>query len=732
MYVLLSAGLPDTAAALRTGMETLGWGLREGGAPDLIFLQPEEVRSHRAAHPHAVIVAIGASLSALEDGADEVLDWPDHVPDLPARLRVLARWTQRAAAARDRARGIADAASEGICVFADDRILYVNEVLSRINGLTPDQMEGRSFTEFISSEERERAAARLIQGELRAEIEFTRRDGVVMPIDVRIRDGFWDGRPARIATIRDLSGQKSREAADAQRDAQHREELQTQLRAIEESNARFSLVARATNDVLYDWDVRTGHILWNNALHTVLRFEGDPSAAGIQWWVTQMHPDDSERVSASLDRAMLTGAEGWSESYRFAMGNGTWLDIIDRGIFMRDAAGQCLRMIGAMMDITSRKQLQTRLVLADRLASVGTLAAGVAHELNNPLTWVLANVRLVQESVGHSLPEPARRALENAAQGAERMRLIVADLKVFSGNERHAVVPVDVRATLQSALSIVGGDLRARARLEHSDTTVGPLLVRGNEARLAQVLLNLLVNAVQAIEPGQPERNCVTVTVRTLGGRIAIDVSDTGCGIPWASRGRIFDPFYTTKPPGEGTGLGLSIGLQLVQEMGGSIALVPKPGRGTCFRVLLPACASPVATKPGPVSLAPVAGPTPARVLVVDDEEMIVEMLSQILTPEFDVVGEHRSTQALALLEQGERFDAILCDVMMPALNGMDLYRAVQALSPHQASRFIFVTGGVSNAHVQDFLAETGRPCVEKPFDLHTLREKVRKAANRK
>lgn len=739
-----SSGGRSDLSVLSEVLREIGCEIVDGSPTDLVFAPQREIAAARAAHPHAVIVMLApdrAAVEAMGDDADDALFWPwaRDASALRARLRVLIRWAARAADACEaasanemRARSIAAAASEGIVIYDDTRILYVNEALSGMIGRPLSEMEGRSFADFASDAEIALATERLRAG-LRAEVDFTHADGSPLPIEITIRDGFWDGRTVGVATIRDLRPERASEAADAVREAKHTAELAAQLHALEESNELFRLVARATNDVLYDWDVKTGATVWNDALRTVLRYTGEPDAAGIQWWATQIHPDDRERVSTSLDAAMKRSDEGWSDSYRFATSDGSWLDLIDRGIFMRDASGQCTRMIGAMMDVTGRKQLQTRLVLADRLASVGTMAAGVAHELNNPLTWVLANIRLVQETV-KDLPEAAARALEHAAQGADRMRSIISDLQVFSRNEARSVAPIDLRATLASAISIVGSSLRARARLEQIDKTVGPLYVLANEARLAQVLLNLLVNAVQAIEPGQPDRNRVTVSVSFVPGTIpsrsvAIEVDDTGSGIPAAVLARIFDPFFTTKPPGEGTGLGLSIGLQLVQELGGEITVPSRPGRGTRFRVVLPLTESRPELPRSAATTPPVPSVAPARVLVVDDEEMIVEMIGQILAPEFEVVGEFRSARALDRLRNGERFDAMLCDMMMPELNGMELYREALAICPEQARRFIFVTGGISNPQVHDFLVETGRRCIEKPFDLHSLRATVRKVA---
>lgn len=739
-------GVPDLEPVV-AGLEALGWDVTGDQPPDLVFAVPSEVRAARAEHPHAVLVVLlppGSPFDAVRDEADDAMLWPRPAGDrrggrdesLAARLRVLTRWATRAANARaatnataERSRSIAAAACEGIVVHDATHILYANDSLGEMLGYPPARLEGSPFTDFASAEQVASAAEQFADGRQRAEVEFTRADGTPLPVELTIRPGTWEGRDVTIVTLRDLRQQRAREAEDERKEASHRAALAEQLRAIEESNARFRAVARATNDALYDWDIQTGAIVWNDALHTVLRYTGDAEAAGIQWWMAQVHPDDSDRVAASLDKAMSGGAEGWSDNYRFSTPDGGELHIIDRGVFIRDASGRAVRMIGAMMDVTGRKQLQTRLVLADRLAGVGTMAAGVAHELNNPLTWVLANVRLVQESMADALPEPARRALDNAARGAERMRSIVADLKVFSRNEVHAA-PVDLRQVLGSALSIVAGDLRAKAQLEQVDTTSGPLHVLANEARVAQVLLNLLVNAVQAIEPGHPERNRVSIHLGHPGGNlrvVAIDVDDTGAGIPPAVRARIFDPFFTTKPPGEGTGLGLSIGLQLVQEMGGEIQVVPRAGRGTRFRVTLPLTDVRPAGGRLHTPPAPTRSAVPARVLIVDDEAMIVEMLEQVLSPEFEVIGESDSRRALARIESGERFDAMLCDVMMPGVDGMELYTATLSIAPEQAARFVFVTGGVSNPDVHAFLEDTGRVCVEKPFDLHGLRATVRK-----
>lgn len=740
-----------------TARDSLEAVLREPA--DLLIVPPNDVEIARRIWPHATITAWVEGVpdplaqTALLAGGDAILSLGAADLTLQAALVVRAALSnaqrqRRAPGERtvgeveparavvamseaERVQSFESAVAEGIVVLQQDRILYANKAVARIIGVPVEAIEGRLVSDFVTLAEREQAEARMTGPDLRAELEFTHRDGSPRPVEVEVREGTWNGQTVSIATVRDLGAKRAWEAEENRRETEYRRQLEAQLRTIEESNARFELVARATNDVLYDWDVRTGTILWNDAVKHVLGFEGDLGNASMHWWTTRIHPDDIERVSTSLDSAMLSGHEAWTESYRFLPDTGAALDVIDRGIFVRSADGQCVRMIGAMTDVTKRKQLQTRLVLADRLAGIGTMAAGVAHELNNPLTWVLANIRLIEESVGHTLPPPVLRALDHAAQGAERMRSIISDLKVFSRNEPEAVRPVDVRATLHSALTMVRSDLDAVAELEHVDETVGSLLVLANEARLAQVFLNLLVNAVQSIPAGQPESNRVLVTVRATMDKVYIEVEDTGVGIPPGLRSQIFDAFFTTKPAGSGTGLGLSIGLQLAQAMGGDIELQSRSGRGSCFQVSLPR----VATAPPPtqaVTLPPRNdAPTRLRVLVVDDEPMIVAMITETLQAEFDVYGDSSSSAALARLQAGERFDAVLCDVMMPELNGMELYREARQIDKDQAQRFIFVTGGVAVPQVHNFLAETGNPCVQKPFDLHTLRSTVRRTAVR-
>ena len=298
------------------------------------------------------------------------------------------------------------------------------------------------------------------------------------------------------------------------------------------------------------------------------------------------------------------------------------------------------------------------------------------------------------------------------------MRTIVRDLKTFSRVDSADNADVDVRQVLESTLNLAATEIRHRARLVKQFGEVPP--VRANESRLGQVFLNLLVNAAQAIPGGTPERHEIRVATRVgSGNRVVVEVADTGMGIAAKHLPRLFDPFFTTKEPGVGTGLGLSICHSLVAALGGEIHVESEPGKGSTFRVLLPAslpakpAAEPPAPPPAPV---PSAAEKRGRLLVVDDEPLVCTALGRTLRPHHDVTLSTRAQEALERIEAGERFDVVFCDLMMPGMSGMDFYSALKERYPEQARRVVFLTGGAVTQQARAFLESVTSPYVEKPF----------------
>jgi CheY-like chemotaxis protein len=365
-----------------------------------------------------------------------------------------------------------------------------------------------------------------------------------------------------------------------------------------------------------------------------------------------------------------------------------------------------------------------QLMLADRMASVGTLAAGVAHEINNPLAAVIANLDMAEQDLvalgtRTSLPPDLIEEIRDARMSADRVREIVRDLKVFSRAQEDRHGAVDVEKVLDSTLRMAHNEIRHRARVVKQYKRISR--VDANEGRLGQVFLNLIVNAVQAIPEGNFEDNQITVTTGMDGENVVITIADTGCGIPAEVQRRLFTPFFTTKPAGVGTGLGLAISHRIISSLGGSLDFQSEIGKGSTFRVRLPVA---------PINLPPVTQKIPVastptrrgRVLVIDDEDSLVQAIRRYLSQEHEVDGVTSARTAIEMLTRGMRYDAIVCDLMMPQITGMDVHAAVMKLDPALAERMIFVTGGAFTESARDFLDSVPNQRIEKPFDLKTLR----------
>jgi CheY-like chemotaxis protein/anti-sigma regulatory factor (Ser/Thr protein kinase) len=271
-----------------------------------------------------------------------------------------------------------------------------------------------------------------------------------------------------------------------------------------------------------------------------------------------------------------------------------------------------------------------------------------------------------------------------------------------------------VRAAAEWALKVTAHQLRHRCTVRQELGTVP--MVAGNEARLGQVLVNLLMNAVQALPEVNSQANRIRASTFTdERGRAVVEVEDNGHGIPPEYLGRIFDPFFTTKPMGQGTGLGLALSHAIVSEAGGEIQVRSQLGAGTCFRVLFPPAEQ--ASAPREAVSAPRPPQRALRVLVVDDEPSVGSALKRTLGRIHEVVATTEARHALELLRQGGQFDAILCDVMMPRMSGMEFYRALQDQFPALVQRVVFMTGGSFTDAARLFLAQVPNPTLDKPFD---------------
>ncbi len=437
-------------------------------------------------------------------------------------------------------------------------------------------------------------------------------------------------------------------------------------------------------------------------------------------------------IANPVERALAKGVVvGLANHAYLQRRDGTEVPVADSCAPIKRAAGPCIGAVLVFRDTSAELKARQLLALSERMASVGTLAAGVAHEINNPLTYLVANLEMLLEEIrslagGSSSGrwgELEEMVLE-ARQGAERVRKIVRGLKTFSRGDEERRVVIDVVPVVELAINIAFNEIRHRARLVKDFGKI-PLVV-ADDSRLGQVFINLLVNAAQSLPDGMSEVNEIRITTCTdEAGSAVIEIRDTGPGMSASVVARIFDPFYTTKPIGVGTGLGLSICQNIVTGLGGEISVVSAAGQGTCFRIALPpATVQRVALPSAPPKTA--SGPR-AAVLVVDDEPAIGMALRRILR-DHDVTVLTSGQAAIDLLASGESFDVILSDLMMPEMSGMELYRALATGFPVAAERMIFITGGAFTPSARAFLESVPNGRIEKPFDAATVRALVQES----
>lgn len=411
---------------------------------------------------------------------------------------------------------------------------------------------------------------------------------------------------------------------------------------------------------------------------------------------------------------------------RKGTGQPCWLSINSRPL-TRPGETSPYAVISTFHDITEQRTLAERLSQHQRLVTTGTLAAGVGHEINNPLTYLLANLDMAVEElelIGGGSPSQRIAEivglLDQAREGGQRVKRIVRGLKSLV-REDADVVPTNPRSIIDSALSIANHELRSQATVALELADIPP--VRVDESRLTQVVVNLLINAAQAFPTSSPATNQIIVRTSRVGSSVAIDIIDNGPGIGPDVLPRIFDPFFTTKALGVGTGLGLAISHGIVTAFGGTLECTTQLGRGTTFRIKLPAASE------QPPESAELAVPVRGRVLVIDDERTILVSMTRMLGREFEVVTVDDSRESLRLFESGEQFDVVFCDISMPHMSGMELYDRVAEIQPELAARFVFVSGDITRDDIRRFLARIPNERLEKPFSVHNLRGIARRFA---
>ena len=465
---------------------------------------------------------------------------------------------------------------------------------------------------------------------------------------------------------------------------------------------------------------------WNKAAERIYGFS-EAEAIGKSTSELVQAEYVSETREAALEHLFETGE--WSGDTLQQAKGGRPLEMATSIQLIRDVTGRLLGAVGIHRDVGDQRRLEAKLAQSERLASIGLLAAGVAHEINNPLTHVMYSLGRLVEYFHHV---PGREVAvsaelldlaEGALVGTERIAAIAHQLHTFSRVGDGGPSEVQVNELVETALRFADNEIRFRARVEKQLGNLPTLLVHGG--KLAQILLNLLINAAHSIDEGDRENNLITIRTWIEDGQLAISISDTGRGIPGEHLDQIFDPFFTTKAVGRGSGLGLWVCSNFVSNLGGSVEAQSVVGEGSQFVVRLPCVEPDHATRSDQIGQAKLPGPK-RRLLLVDDEVTVVMVIKAMLKDRHELVVAHSGEEAIAELEDRERFDGVICDLMMPGLTGMDVHAFLRDRGDELADRMLFVSGGAFTPRAKEFLASVPNPKLLKPFKREDLLAGIR------
>lgn len=615
--------------------------------------------------------------------------------DLPDEKRIL-RAVQEAA----------DHLSIGIAIMqvsTPEHVLWVNEAVARISGRPRAELEGASPFLVIAPDLIARERARMAergQGEappIVFETVVQRPDGARVPVEVSATRVVTPTATLNVTFVRDISVQIEA------------------MRTLRESEERFRRVVEAAPDGVVL--LQRGRIVFLNALAAQLF--GIPPGEGIGTSVLEhLTPESAAIAQERIGHMMRTGESFDPMEYHPRRAPDRVVEI--KSIIIEHEGERAV--LAFARDISARKRIEQELVRADRLASIGMMSAAVAHEINNPLAYVQLCLQFLDRELPALVPVAARdRVMEqvrNASHGIDRVATIVRDLRSYSRVDSGEVGSVDITTCIEQAIKLVDSEVRRRAKLVRDFTPVPP--VHANASRLEQVFVNLIVNAAQAIGDGDPREHEIRVSVRRHGDAVVVEIRDTGAGIAPELRERIFEPFFSTKAVGVGTGLGLAVCRSIVEQFGGRIEVGDAP-RGALLAITLPIEHVPT----------PTDEPTARRlrVLIVDDEPLVRRALATVLGSEHDVILAEHGQDAIAKLAD-HPVDVVVCDVMMPVMNGKAFYEHLLVHDPALARRFIFITGG-SMGPASAFLEQVQAYVLPKPFEVAKVLELVAAAAEK-
>jgi PAS domain S-box-containing protein len=610
----------------------------------------------------------------------------------------------------ERFRALVENSSEAVVlVNATGAVVYQSPSAFRILGYSAEERLGRPAFELVHADDVPRA---------RMTLQACLTSRAPHPVQARVRrkDGSW----------RDLDMVATNHLDDAAvgaiivnyRDVTDRKQAEDDLRRSQEWLERAQAVAHVGSWV--SDAANGGQLEWSAETLRIFGLAADAFDGSLDTFLAMVHPEDRTSVQQA-SAAALAGEGRYSVDHRILRADGSVRWVHEEADVLRDAQGRPASMIGTVQDITDRKRLEEQLLQSQKMEAVGRLAGGIAHDFNNLLTAIIGYADLLARRV-KGTPR-LEHNVEEILEAAERAAGLTRQLLAFS---RKQVLQPRV-LSLNAAVADIEGMLR---RVIGEDiqlvTTLAPGLgqVRADPTQLEQVILNLAVNARDAMPRGG-RLILETANVEQEEGRyVMLAVLDNGVGMDAETQSRVFEPFFTTKEPGKGTGLGLAMVYGIVAQSGGSIRVDSAPGRGTTFKVLLPRVDEPVAVEPP--RLERPAGGGAETVLVAEDEDGVRALICEVLRGlGYRVLEARRPELALELMqEEGAPVRLLLTDVVMPGMDGRQLAERLTARQP--GLRVLYMSGYTGEAIARHGVLEHGTQLLQKPFTPEALARKVR------
>jgi len=490
--------------------------------------------------------------------------------------------------------------------------------------------------------------------------------------------------------------------------------------ALRESEANLSMAQRIAHVGSWEWDLLQDRQVWSEETYRILGHQPGTDTGNVSQIISMIHPDDWEDIERKV-RDCIEHDTLYENEYSITTEDGTVRYIRVLGEIVLDERRTPIRFRGAIQDITEQKKMERRLVQSEKLASLGEILSGAAHELNNPLTSVIGYAQLLALK---DIPQEVKDKLGIIQAESTRCAKIISNLLAFAKEHRPKKEYLNVNDVIMESYELKKYELQVDNVVVKMNLSSELPETYADPNQLKQVFINLISNAHDAVKPNG--RGTLTITSVLINDRIVLEFTDNGIGIQEAYKNKIFDPFFTTKEVGEGVGLGLSTAYGTINAHEGTIDVESGPGRVTKFTIEMPVIRETIGA---PVSEKR-AAKRPAgdvTILVVDDEKSLLEMMCEALQNEgYTVKSADNGKDAMELIRK-RRFDAVISDIRMPGIDGAELYRFIFQHDPDLASKILFVTGDVLGRETDNFIRAIGNRCIEKPFAIGDLVTTVRK-----